>query len=506
MLTFDPSVNSSQIDLSDALAAAMEYVHSTDPLNKSRLAEPFIDALLDCLRDGIIVVDLNRTISVWNQTTELMTDLAGYRMIGHRLTPQLLAMRDSEGNELLIEDWPLEQCLRTKKPVHGNFRISGRSGRELKVEASFTPVFSPDGNLLGGVVILNDSSLQTHLTRQIKELSESSIVDPLTHVHNRAEFERVLSQFVKARNGSDFKCSLIVCDIDFFKSINDNFNHHIGDQCLVAFAGILKQFVRGDDLIARYGGEEFVILCGNCDLAFATERAEEIRLTLTRTAMSMLGGKCLTASFGVAELGLGETATDFFVRADSALLNAKTQGRNKVVKSGSTGDALPSAPGLDRRAVSQAGLIWKNLGPDNPLILEEFATTTPVSMLVEKLRGYLRENNAKIIDVAADYAKFQIDVEDARSRNQKGIFIIEMEIQEGPTESFPENDRRRRTTPRKNFIRIAISEGKRKWFAHNCNELAVVAMRDLRRFFMISEATAKLGIERAVTKSTRDKK
>ena len=154
----------------------------------------------------------------------------------------------------------------------------------------------------------------------------------------------MLSEYVVSHREVGLKCSIIICDIDFFKSINDNYGHHVGDQALISFARFLKQFVRNQDLVARYGGEEFVILCANCDEDAAVDRAEKIRFKLEKTAQAMLDGKCLTASFGVSQLEDSDDTTSFFVRADHALLHAKEMGRNRVVRANtgqvSDGDCL----------------------------------------------------------------------------------------------------------------------------------------------------------------------
>ena len=284
------------------------------------------------------------------------------------------------------------------------------------------------------------------------------MLDPLTQVANRAEFERVLDEFVRLRNSTDFRCSLIVCDIDFFKSINDNYNHHIGDQALVSFASLLKKFVRQQDLVARYGGEEFVILCANCDVEDAVQRAEEIRVTLTQTPQQMLDGKCITASFGVSELMPGDLGTDFFVRADTALLRAKELGRNRVVEANavSSGGA-PTLRSAEQQSLSGAN--WRKL-KGQVLISEEYKTQTPLLVLVEKLRGYIIETEAEVRRVDSDFASLIVEIEDEQDYSKKGTFIVNVEFQE------LENKDNSSIGPRTmTFIRITVREGKRKWLS-----------------------------------------
>ena len=346
------------------------------------------------------------------------------------------------------------------------------------------------------MILIQDTSVKLDLQRQLKDLYAFSMLDPLTQVANRAEFERVLDEFVRLRNTQDFECSLIICDIDFFKSINDNYNHHIGDQALVSFASLLKKFVRQQDLVARYGGEEFVILCANCDVESAVQRAEEIRVTLTKTPQQMLDGKCITASFGVSELMPGDCGTDFFIRADTALLKAKELGRNRVVEANTGGGTnAPVLKSAEQKSLSGAN--WRKL-KGQVLISEEYQTSTPLTVLVEKLRGYILETEAEIRRVDADFASLTVEVEDEKDYSKKGTFIVNVEFQELEDTSDEKIGRRSMT-----YIRISIREGKKKWFATNTLELAPQIIKDLRTFLMLNENNSKLKIDPQATQSTR---
>lgn len=449
----------------------------------------FRQCLLDNLRDGIIFVDAQFRILVWSQTIEVMTGMSASKVEGLQLTPHLLGMSDKTGIPMQDVTNPLIEVFETRKKQNGQYRLVGRSGRELKVEISFAPVADASGAVHGAVILVHDSSVQLDLQRQLRDLHEFSILDPLTQVANRAEFEKALEEFVRARSKSDFQCSLIVCDIDFFKQINDNYNHHIGDQALASFAGLLKKFVRPQDIVARYGGEEFVILCAHCDIDSAVQRAEEIRVTLTKTPQQMLDGKCITASFGVSELQTGDTATDFFVRADTALLRAKELGRNQVVEA-STSALDASTPEMKcTEQTSLSGVAWRRL-KGQTLSSEEYTTSTPLAVLVEKLRGYIIESEAEIRQVEPNFASFIVEVEDEDNYSRKGRFVVEIEIQERETESENDSVGRRNMT----FIRITIREGKRSWFATNAIELAPLVAHELRCYFMINDESSRLKV------------
>jgi diguanylate cyclase (GGDEF)-like protein len=285
----------------------------------------------------------------------------------------------------------------------------------------------------------------------------------------------------------------ISVDIDFFKQINDNYNHHVGDQALVAFASLLKKFVRSKDIVARYGGEEFVILCANCDAASARQRAEEIRIELTQTPQPMLDNKCITASFGVSELLSEDTPTDLFVRADTALLTAKEEGRNRVVCQTGTLEVDSVAVDSDK-SISETGLAWSN---QTKAVLEsgEFQTITPVPLMVTKLRGYILEKDAELKHVDSDSISMQIEFEDPRNYGRRGRFLVDIEFQSQANRS---QSAATRAVQSITYLRIAIREAAtRKWFSTNCTEVAPDLMRELRDFLMIASEDDKVMVDRA---------
>ncbi len=156
----------------------------------------------------------------------------------------------------------------------------------------------------------------------------------MTQVANRAEFDRVHEMFVAAHQQQQVPCSLMMCDLDHFKRVNDTYGHQAGDDAIKSLAALLKSSCRPGDLVARYGGEEFVILCADCDNAAAARRAEQIRKSLSQLAQPKMNGRTVTASFGVTEIQPGDTPETMLRRADRALLMAKANGRNTVVQLG----------------------------------------------------------------------------------------------------------------------------------------------------------------------------
>ncbi|MGZ5049945.1 MAG: GGDEF domain-containing protein [Methylobacter sp.] len=156
--------------------------------------------------------------------------------------------------------------------------------------------------------------------------------DPLTQTHNRASFNGTIKREMSlaARNNSNL--SIIFFDVDHFKAINDTYGHDCGDTTLRLSAKWIKESLRESDIIFRYGGEEFVILLSDTDLDGATLLAERIRSSIERhtIAYDMKTIK-ITASMGVSSLRNDDTLESFIKRADDAMYQAKSSGRNRVV-------------------------------------------------------------------------------------------------------------------------------------------------------------------------------
>jgi diguanylate cyclase len=170
------------------------------------------------------------------------------------------------------------------------------------------------------------------------DLAEAQAVaesDPLTGLANRRAFQARLSRALAQAVADDTPLSVAFCDIDHFKSVNDNHGHDTGDRILKMIADALAEGVGDDAFVGRFGGEEFLILFDGIMARRAAMRVDEIRDELSgRHLVSKTTGEPLgtiTFSAGIAQLLPGEDEGDMLRRADEALYNAKNGGRNRVI-------------------------------------------------------------------------------------------------------------------------------------------------------------------------------
>jgi two-component system, cell cycle response regulator len=164
---------------------------------------------------------------------------------------------------------------------------------------------------------------------------EMAITDALTGLFNRRYMESHLTTLVEQAASRGKPLTVMVLDIDYFKSINDTHGHDAGDDVLRDFALRIKRSIRGIDLACRYGGEEFVLVMPETDMAVAAMVAERLRRRIAAEAFAIQQGAKtvpVTISIGIAALrDKNDTAATVLKRADQALYRAKRDGRNRVV-------------------------------------------------------------------------------------------------------------------------------------------------------------------------------
>jgi diguanylate cyclase (GGDEF)-like protein/PAS domain S-box-containing protein len=372
--------------------------------------------LLDTMCEGVIFVDISGRILEWSKGTETLTGLARSSVIEQEWRPELLQMRDDASRFIDLDSCPIKLACEQGVQKNRRLLVQHRDGRKRPVDACILPIYDENRNLRGGAMLLKDASDQVDLEERVNNLNERVTLDALTQVHNREELNRRLPDFVETHLASKQAGSMIICDIDHFKKINDTYGHPAGDEALIVFASILEQMSRESDLVVRYGGEEFVILCDGCDLALASEKAEAIRAELSVRPLPSLRSCCIRASFGVTEVQPGDNHETFLARADRALLIAKENGRNRVVEIGGHQDIEKEQP----QTMLDGWFRWLGLGSGKAILENELLTTVPHDLAVEKLRGFISDHKAEIVSTEDDRVVLRIDSRNSQIQQRVG--------------------------------------------------------------------------------------
>jgi diguanylate cyclase (GGDEF)-like protein len=397
---------------------------------ESPLGEPtpeilFQQRLLDNMYDGVVFVDAQMQIMLWNRGTERLTGIAGPSVLQRPFVPRLIGMRDDKGKLILETDCPIAYALRSGVQSLRRMIILGRKG-PVSVDVHAIPVMSRDGTTHGATLLLHDASSEITLEERCQTLHAKATQDPLTHLANRAEFDKGLLDFVQVHQERHLPFSLIICDIDRFKSVNDTYGHQAGDEVIKSFATNLKNFCRAGDLVARYGGEEFVMICADCKSAVAYDRAEQIRKAFGDIRQDCLDGRRVTASFGVTELQAGDDSETMLRRADRALLQAKDAGRNIVIQ---LGTGLTDAP-----VEAKAGWWFWRRSLTNVLVEKNLVTLVPLKIAVEKLRGFVADHCATIDLLEGNDVHLKIDASAdgplRRNSDRPVPFLVELHFEE----------------------------------------------------------------------------
>ncbi len=224
---------------------------------------------------------------------------------------------------------------------HGEICNRAKNGDLYWVDSAIVPNISADGSIDAYVSVRINITERKRQEAELRDANEKlekiSRVDALTQVANRRHFDEMLEYDVNKMRRFNIPLTLIICDIDHFKQLNDTYGHATGDVCLQQVAQCIKSsFLRTSDLVARYGGEEFAIILSNIDKENSIVLAERMRKEVEALVFEVEPQVHITISAGLTTLipDKSVSATSIIKCADKALYMAKDNGRNNVQYSG----------------------------------------------------------------------------------------------------------------------------------------------------------------------------
>ena len=302
--------------------------------------------VLHTLPVGVWVMDRNGTIVQGNPAGQRIW--AGARWVGPEQFGEYKGWRVSTGEPIAAEEWAAARAIsRGEISIDEEIEIECFDGTHKVILNSAMPLLDPDGEISGAIIVNQDitgrkqnenalllakreiETANREMENALAREQELSRTDGLTGVYNRRHFRELAVRELLRSDRYELPVSIILFDIDHFKSINDQLGHEAGDEVLVKVAGISASHLRSYDILARYGGEEFIILAPSTAADGAMLMAERIRRDLEEADIAR--GMTVTISAGVAVIPEPPYDLDAMVRAaDKALYEAKKRGRNRV--------------------------------------------------------------------------------------------------------------------------------------------------------------------------------
>ncbi len=286
------------------------------------------DVVMDAMGDAVIVADYQDRVVDMNKTAR--------QVFGWQADDELI----SRGIEEVFAKWPtVIGLLRAEKP-HPVEMVVKRGTQQNHYQVSLSPLSDAHGFSLGRMLLLHNITDRKQMEEELRRLS---VTDPLTDLGNRRKFFTALEgEFARAKRYHN-TYSLIMLDLDHYKSINDRFSHMVGDEALKLAADAIRNTARKTDVPARYGGDEFVLLLPNTREDGALQLADRLREAIHHCQLSV--GEQLTASVGVSVYDPQDKhSEDLLVRADRALYQAKA---------GELGVAVASQPNKTKTHIDE---------------------------------------------------------------------------------------------------------------------------------------------------------
>jgi diguanylate cyclase (GGDEF)-like protein/PAS domain S-box-containing protein len=291
----------------------------------SQARDKLLVSALEAVPNGIVITDPQARIEWVNPAFESLTGHPRESAIGRR--PAELVKSGLHDQPFYEAMW---RTILAGQTWRGEVINKKRDGSLYNEELIIAPVLAESGEIRHFVGIKQDITTRKHLEAELQSLATT---DPLTGLPNRRHFlAQVEQEYARAHRFSEPNAALLMLDLDHFKQVNDSHGHAAGDAVLRHFAECVRDSLRKTDLAGRLGGEEFAILLIGSDLHAAADFADRLRARVADDNIEFEGKTLrVSVSIGVTQLISDDASADAaLVRADVALYQAKTKGRNRV--------------------------------------------------------------------------------------------------------------------------------------------------------------------------------
>ncbi len=299
--------------------------------DRLRRSERFLNTIFDSIRDPFCILDDEFHIIRVNKAYALLKNRRVDELIGRKCHEVF------ENSDKVCGFCVVQKSFYSQDPCAKEKRITVREGVSIWVEIYTYPILDENGNVSHVIEYTRDiterKKAEDEKRRLIVRLEHQSKTDSLTGLTNRGALTDSLTYEVDRaqRYGSDL--SLILCDIDSFKAINDTYGHDSGDRALQAISETLRTVLRKADIAGRYGGDEFMVILPETSIEGAESLADKLLAVVRAIRLQFASGQTvqLSMSIGVAGLKMSDRDIDSLIkRADTAMYASKQRGRNCI--------------------------------------------------------------------------------------------------------------------------------------------------------------------------------
>lgn len=338
-LSIEEKIHQVQISIYPIDESCKKYIFILDELDNSEYLRDFQTARkLDTMQNTFLFsmyVDLIKDISYSINVTELSDNPQNYDVKYTEWRMMIVNMIWPDDQKLFLErtdpDW-LKKNLEPGRATSFDCQMKNLEGVFIWVKLIFSRAATTnDEDFRFVFMVQNIHENHMKLFDTLKRYEELASKDPLTDIYNHGRIETEISNSIEGFNSDGKTVSFMMLDIDFFKKVNDEFGHSVGDFVLKAFVKVVNDFITPYKFaIGRWGGEEFVCVCYGMDLNQLKPIAEGLRKAVENAEFEK--GIKITCSIGLTQVTKGDTAQIIFDRVDSAMYEAKTSGRNRIIQ------------------------------------------------------------------------------------------------------------------------------------------------------------------------------
>ena len=296
-----------------------------------RRSEQFLKTIFDSIRDPFCIIDSEYRIVRANEAYAQLKD----RAIGDLIDKT--CYRALEGKNEICDGCIIRKTYQSADPCAKEKKVALKNGETLWMEIFTYPILDENGTVSHVIEytrnVTDRKRFEDDRQRLIDRLEHLSKTDGLTGLLNRRALTEQLEYEIDRARRYGAELSIILCDLDNLKEINDTHGHLAGDMALQLLSATVRNTLRSVDIAGRYGGDEFLLIVPQTALAGAMSIAEKIRSAAWKTEVQLEGERRITLSLsiGVARLGpLSENMDGLISRVDAALYTSKSTGRNKV--------------------------------------------------------------------------------------------------------------------------------------------------------------------------------